>query len=73
MSLHPLTKAGSPEDLTGTGIVTAAHVRARARELALLAGRPLGHVTPADFEQAKRELLGDTNRDSHDPFWESTP
>jgi hypothetical protein len=35
-------------------------VRARTRELALDAGRVPPHVLQADYEQAKREVMGET-------------
>jgi hypothetical protein len=38
-------------------------LHARTRELALLAGRPPPQVAQADYEQAKRELIGEWDRD----------
>lgn len=43
---------------SGLGTVTPEMVRTRARELALSDGRAAEEVTPADWNQAKRELLG---------------
>lgn len=40
---------------------TRAKVDARTRELAALAGRAAPHVTQADYQQAKRELTGETD------------
>lgn len=40
------------------GAVTREQVRARTRELALLAGRVPPHVLQTDYEEAKRELTG---------------
>ena len=58
---------GTATDIfTGMDSVTVERVRARARELALIAGHPTGHVTPADFEQAKRELTGGPEQDAKD-------
>src|SRR5215212_16043 len=42
----------------GLGTVTQEMVRARAREIALINGRSPDHLSPADFSQAKRELMG---------------
>ena len=38
--------------------MTQEMVRARAREIALINGRSPDHLSPADFAQAKRELMG---------------
>lgn len=43
--------------------ITRELVRARTCELALLAGRPTPYVNQADYEQAKRELTGETDTD----------
>jgi hypothetical protein len=42
----------------GLGTVTKAMVRARARELALIAGRPEHQILQSDLDEAKRELTG---------------
>lgn len=46
------------EHTQGIGTVTRDMVSRRARELALINGRP-HQVLPADWDQAKRELLGE--------------
>ena len=43
--------------------LTRASIRARTRELALLAGRVPPHVAQTDYEQAKRELTGESDWD----------
>ena len=43
--------------------ITRASIRARTRELALLAGRVPPHVAQTDYEQAKRELTGESDWD----------
>ncbi len=43
----------------GIGTVTREMVLARARELALINGRSAHHVLESDWEQARRELLGE--------------
>jgi len=47
------------EHSRGIGTVTRHMVQARARELALINGRSVNQVSPSDWEQAKRELLGE--------------
>jgi len=42
----------------GLGTVTEEMVQKRARELALIAGRPKGQVLDSDYKQAYRELTG---------------
>lgn len=41
---------------------TRASVNIRTHELALLAGRVPPYVTQGDYEQAKREITGETDR-----------
>jgi len=45
------------------GPVTREGVRARARELALRAGRAPADVAQHDYEQAKREVTGESDPD----------
>jgi hypothetical protein len=71
MNKNPLNKGILTDNFNGTGSVTIERVRARARELALIAGRSTGHVTPADFEQAKRELTGGQEQDPKEAILES--
>jgi hypothetical protein len=44
----------------GIGTVTPGMVRERAIEVALINGRSAQHVSNADWDQAKRELTGET-------------
>ena len=46
--------------------VMRARVDARTHELALLAGRAPPHVTQNDYEQAKREVTGESDSDRQD-------
>jgi hypothetical protein len=71
MEMIPPNQDDSITNFTGPSSEVTERVRARARELALLAGRPLGHVTPIDFEQAKREVLETPapTRKSRAGFW----
>ena len=73
MSINPFNRVGLTGNDSGTGSEIEERVRERARELALLAGRPLGHVTPADFEQAKRELLSGLEQKTGKTLMESAP
>lgn len=71
MNLNPPNDDGSTAVFAGQNSVAIERVRARARELSLLAGRPLGHVTPIDFEQAKREVLGGQAPGKRNAGWAS--
>lgn len=73
MNKNPLNKGILTDNFNGTGSVTVERVRARARELALIAGRSTGHVTPADFEQAKRELTGGSEQSPREALIDSLP
>ena len=44
-----------------TGLVTRERVYARTRELAVKAGRPALQVSQADYEQARRDLTGESD------------
>ena len=46
--------------------VTREMISARTRELALRAGRIPPYVAQTDYEQAKRELTGETDADRQD-------
>jgi hypothetical protein len=47
------------EHAHGLGTVTEQMVQARARELAVIAGRDEHHVLDSDIEEARRELTGE--------------
>jgi hypothetical protein len=46
---------------SGIGTVTSEMVKERAREIALINGRPPNHYNQDDFMEAKRELTGETS------------
>lgn len=46
-----------------TGPVTRAEVNTRTHQLALMAGRPASDVAQVDYEQAKREITGESDPD----------
>jgi len=73
MGKNPLSKGILTENFAGIGTVTREMVHARAKELALIAGHPGGHVTQAEYEQAKRELTGESDIDRQDAILESMP
>jgi hypothetical protein len=59
MNKNPLNKGVLTENAIGIGTVTPEMVEARARELALIAGRVPPQPSQVDYEQAKRELTGE--------------
>jgi len=73
MDKNPLNKGVLTENFIGIGPATPSMVHARARELALLAGRVPPHVEQADYEEAKRELTGGPNLDREETAIESIP
>ena len=73
MDKNPLSKAALPKKLTETGAVTREGLRARARELAVIAGRVPPQVSQLDYEQAKRELTGESEGDRQDAILDSLP
>lgn len=73
MKKNPLNKGVLTENSTGLGSVTRGQVQARARELSAIAGRVPPHVTQADYEQAKRELTGESDLDRQEAVLESIP
>jgi hypothetical protein len=58
MSKNPLSKGVVTEKSRGIGAVSRSMVQARAHELAVIAGRTPPTATPADYDQAVRELTG---------------
>jgi hypothetical protein len=73
MGKNPLSKGILTENSVGIGTVTRAMVHERARELALIAGRVPPHVSQAEYEQAKRELTGESDIDRQEALLESMP
>jgi hypothetical protein len=51
--------------------VTRAMAQARTRELAVLAGRDSLAVTRADYEQARRELTGETEMNHQEAVFDT--
>jgi hypothetical protein len=73
MRKNPLNKGVIMENADGIGTVTPAMVETRARELAAINGRPSSEPSEADYQQAKRELTGETETDPQEESSESIP
>lgn len=73
MKQNFLNKGLIAENFKGIGPVTREMVHARARELATIADRPGSQVTQSDYEQAKRELTGETDIDRQEALLDSIP
>src|SRR5271170_4366088 len=63
MKTNPMKQGALTENSAGIGTVTRKMVRERAVELAVINGRSAQNVSKSDWEQAKRELTGETNPD----------
>jgi hypothetical protein len=73
MSKNPLNKGVLSENAIGIGTVTAEMVEARARELAVIAGRVPPQPSQVDYQQAKRELTGEPEMDAEEAALERIP
>ena len=73
MRKNPLNKGIIMENAAGIGTVTSEMVEARARELAVINGRPSSEPSEADYQQAKRELTGEAEMDPQEESSESIP
>jgi hypothetical protein len=73
MNKNPLNKGILTENASGIGTVTPEMVEARARELAVIAGRVPSQPSQVDYEQAKRELTGEPDMDVQEAALESIP
>ena len=72
MRKNPLNKGIIMENAAGIGTVTSEMVEARVRELAAINGHP-SKPSKADYQQAKRELTGESEVDSQEESSESVP
>src|SRR5213595_688026 len=72
MRKNPLNKGTIMENAAGIGTVTSEMVEARARELAAINGHP-SKPSEADYQQAKRELTGESEMDPQEERSESIP
>jgi hypothetical protein len=73
MHTNPASKGSITNNFSGIGAVTRDMINKRARELALISGRPDNEPTEADVEQAQRELNGEPDIDSREEAIESLP
>jgi hypothetical protein len=73
MNKNPLNKGVLTENAIGIGTVTPEMVEARARELAVIAGRVPPEPSEVDYKQAKRELTGGTEMDVQEAALDSIP
>jgi hypothetical protein len=71
MKKNPLKEGALTENSAGIGTVTRKMVRDRAIELAAINGRSAHEVSKSDWEQAKRELTGNSDMDSKEAVLES--
>jgi hypothetical protein len=71
MNKNPLNKGVLTENSIGIGTVTREMVEARANELAAIAGRVPPQASEVDYEQAKRELTGESDIDVQEAVLES--
>ncbi len=70
MNHNPLQQGILAVNSHGVGSITDEMIEARARELALIGNRP---QTQDDYDQAKRELTGGSERDPEGAILESIP
>jgi hypothetical protein len=73
MKTNPLNTGMLTQNFAGIGPVTRAMVHSRAQELAVIAGRAPPHVTQVDYQQARRELTGESDMDRQDAILDAIP
>jgi hypothetical protein len=73
MKTNPLKEGALTKNSAGIGTVTRKMVRERAVELAAINGRPAHESSKSDWEQAKRELTGNSEMDLKEAVLESAP
>jgi hypothetical protein len=73
MKTNPLKEGVLTENSAGIGTVTRKMVRERAVELAVINGRSAQEMSKSDWEQAKRELTGDSDTDANEAALELAP
>jgi len=73
MRKNPLNKGIIMENAAGIGTVTSEMVDARARELAAINGHDSSEPSEADYQQAKRELTGESEVNPQEESRESMP
>jgi len=73
MKINPPKEAALLLNSVGVGTVTNKMVRERAVELSLIDGRSAQEVSKSDWEQAKRELTGNSDQDPKEALLEAAP
>jgi hypothetical protein len=73
MKTNPLKEGALTENSVGIGAVTRKTVKDRAIQLAIADDRTAQEVSPADWQQAKRELSGQPEIDPKAAMLESAP
>jgi len=73
MNTNPLKQGALTENSAGIGTVTREMVRKRAAELAVMDDRSAQEISKSDWEQAKRELTGESDMDPKEAAIESVP
>jgi hypothetical protein len=73
MKTNPLKQGLLTENAAGIGTVSREMVRQRAVELAVINGRTAKEVSKSDWDQAKRELMGQADADPKEAALESAP
>lgn len=54
------------ENAAGVGVPSLGEIEERAAQIAVISGRSASHVTEADRDRARRELLGEEEMESHE-------
>ena len=73
MAKNQLRDANTSKNSPGLGTATRKKVLGRAEELAIHKRSWLHNVSPSDFEQARRELSGETDMTPQKAPLESSP
>ncbi len=73
MMTNPLKQGVLTANASGIGIVSRKMVRERAVELAAIEGRPAQDVSKSDWNEAKRQMTGESGVDPKDQLLESAP
>jgi hypothetical protein len=73
MNPNPLKQGVLTKNSAGVGTVTRKMLRERAVELAAINGRSAQEVSGSDWEQARRELTGESELDPKEAALDSAP
>ncbi|MGA3269225.1 MAG: hypothetical protein ABSE16_20710 [Verrucomicrobiota bacterium] len=73
MKTNPLKEGALTENSVGIGTITHRMVRERALELAVINGRSAQETSKSDWDQARRELMGNSDPDPNETVLELAP